>query len=304
MNLTSQDQDELTSRARLAALFAIGSLWLHLYFTIHPTWIASPYHEYAWFVPPLAIFLFYRRWEERKELVILGSIDRLMVAGAVLLFPFLVVVRIFGEVDELWRLPMTLYAGVVTCATLVVLNFMGGRTLALKVIPVVVFALSAIPLPSFLETSIINGLTNLVVESSGKIFQLLGKQVDVVGGVIQYYGTKVEVTEGCSGIQSFQSLVMVSLYFGEFFRLRIPHRFFIIATACVVSIVVNIGRAVWLAQVRFTRGEEAFNGIHDQVGHIAFVVGSLIIFVLSHMLTLTGYKKTAIRQIRHTPKER
>lgn len=293
MNSPSQRQDDSAATIRLAVLIAIGCLWAHLYFTVHRVWIVSPYYDFAWFVPPFAAFLFHRRWEERPQYTCKLKVEQLIIVGALVLFPVLVVIRCIEGVDVTWRIPMNVHAGVITLLTLGLFCLTGGLRLTKMMLPVIIFALSAIPILK--ESTLIIVLTGWVVESAGVIFHLLGRPVEVTGSIIEYYGTKVEVTEGCSGIQSFQSLVMVSLYFGEFFGLRVSRRIWLFGSACLVAIVVNIGRAVWLAQVRFTKGEGAFDLAHDQVGHLAFAFGSLMVFGLARLWLVSGSKKVVVR---------
>jgi len=296
MPSTSVNQSERDATLRLAVLLAIGCLWGHLYFTVHRVWIVGPYYDFAWFVPPFAAFLFHRRWEERPKQPVHAQAERWIILGALVLFPLLVVIRCIEGVDVTWRAPMNVHSGIVVLLTLALLWFAGGLSFTQGMLPVIIFAFSAIPYPSRIEMGFIEVLTEWVVESAGVVFHLLGRPVEVAGSIIEYYGTKVEVTEGCSGIQSFQSLVMVSLYFGEFFGLRVSRRIWLLGSACLVAIVVNIGRAVWLAQVRFTQGEEGFQSAHDQVGHLAFVFGSLMIFGLARLWLTSGHRKLVVRQ--------
>lgn len=288
-------QSDSGTFVRLSILVALGSLWLHLYVTLLGIWTDGSYYDYAWFVPPLLVLLFYQRWQENADQFFTPQSDRFFAVAALLIFPALIFIRSVEGVDPTWRPPMILHAGIVTLVTLGLLKLLGGKDLVFKMLPVVIFGLSAIPYPYEIETDVIGVLTGWVVESAGVILHLLGRPVLVLGSIIEYRETKVEVTEGCSGIQSFHSLIMVSLYFGEFFRLTVFRRIFLTASACVVAIIINIGRAVSLAEIRFRQGEEKFDSLHDPVGHIAFAVGGVLLLVLARFLISTKRRKTVSR---------
>ena len=219
---------------------------------------------------------------------------RQILAG--LLLPILIVVRVLEGVDASWRPPIIAHAILVAFATHWLLWSFKSKKLSLRLLPVTVFALSAIPYPYQFEAKIIGVLTDWVVEVTGIVFHLLGRPVLAEGGMIQYDGIQVEVTEGCSGIQSLQSLIMVSLYLGEFFRLRFSGRFFLLVLSVFIAITVNVGRAISLAHIRFERGEFAFDSAHDRVGHIAFIIGGVLLLVASRaMVGASGRKGRRVK---------
>lgn len=292
-----RDQSDSGVFIRLSILVALGSLWLQLYLTLLKIWAGESYYAYAWFVPPLLVFLFIQRWQENANWVSTTRVHRLYFPAALLIFPTLIFIRSVEGVDPTWRPPMILHAGIVTLVTLGLLKLVGGKDLVLGMLPVVIFGLSAIPYPFQVESDVIGTLTGWVVEAAGVALHLLGRPVLVVGSMIEYHGTKVEVTEGCSGIQSFHSLIMVSLYFGEFFRLAVLRRIFLTASACLVAIVINIGRAISLAEIRFRQGEEKFDSLHDPVGHIAFAVGGVLLLILARLLISTKKGRKAVFRV-------
>ena len=48
-----------------------------------------------------------------------------------------------------------------------------------------------------------------------------GKPVEVLGDRLRLHDLTVEVTDGCSGVRSFQSFVMATWFFAELQRLRV-----------------------------------------------------------------------------------
>ncbi|MDF1714660.1 MAG: exosortase/archaeosortase family protein [Akkermansiaceae bacterium] len=288
-------------RTELAVVAAIGFMWLQLYYSVIPIWIHGDYYDYGWFVPPLAAFFFFRRWRERPQVApsSMGGAQFLVVAA--LLLPLLFFVRALEGFDPSWRPPMMLHAAVLVLLSHWLIWRFFSRAFSLAMIPATIFALSAVPYPYQLEHTVIQGLTGWVVQMAGVLFQLAGRPVLVDGGIIAYAGTKVEVTDGCSGIQSLQSLIMTSLYFGEFFRLRIAQRFLLVGFAVLLALSVNVIRAIYLARIRFDQGEVAFDSAHDSVGHFAFAIGGLGLFLVTRLIMSRSEKKRAV--IRRTNKK-
>jgi exosortase/archaeosortase family protein len=98
------------------------------------------------------------------------------------------------------------------------------------------------------------------------------------------HGTTVEVTDGCSGVRSFQSFIMASWFFVELQRLRLAQAFTLLACACGVAFVVNMARTYALARIRFDFGEQAFARAHDWLGLLAFLASAVFFYVLSGWL--------------------
>lgn len=280
----------------VAILLAIGVLWIQLYYSVIPVWIHGDYYEYGWFVPPAAAFFFFRRWLQRSRGEWSPVSSRQLVVVAGLLFPVILLIRALEGFDSSWRPPMLAHAGMAALLS----HWMGwkrwGVSLSVGMLPVTAFALSAIPYPWQIERSVILELTDWVTQGAVALFNLMGRPVTASGGILECGGTKVEVTDGCSGIRSLQSLLMAALFFGEFFRIRMAHRFLLVGLASVVALLVNMGRAMYLAQIRFDEGEAAFHAAHDWVGHVAFAVSGLCLLLATRALIgMDGRRRRIIR---------
>jgi exosortase len=142
-----------------------------------------------------------------------------------------------------------------------------------------------------LERILVETLTHRVLEASSWIFALLGRPVTVLGANLEMGGQVVEVSEGCSGIRSTQSLLMASLCIGEWLMLRTGSRFALVGVGFLAAWVTNVARAFMLAQIRFDHGLSAFDKAHDLAGMVAFVVGTLIL--LAAALAMDSKRKGA-----------
>lgn len=299
MTTDSQSEQAPVGRSDGLVLAAVVLLWLQLFYSLVPVWRFGEYYEYGWYVPPIAVFFFYRRWQGRNTEKLRVVHGGWVAVVAVLVFPVLLGLRALAGFDPSWRPPLLLQTALAVGLTHGLLFLRGGWRLTLEMAPVTVFALSAIPYPYSLERGLIAQLTDAVVHASAILFNLFGRPVEMIGTKLASLGTEVEVTEGCSGIRSLQSLMMAGLFFGELFFLRPRQRLLLLGITGVVVMTVNIGRVIALARVRFDRGEHAFEAAHDQIGQIAFLVSAALLFAAARGLLATqDGRRKLVRSIR------
>lgn len=263
-------------------------LWAQVFVALIPTWRDGEYYAYGWFVPPLALLLAWRRWEFLREFRTHGDSQGSLEVSTVLLAIFallaLAPLRLIETADPGWRPPLLTHAAIVVVLSHGFLWKTHGRRISLRMLPVTIFALSAVPYPWQLERALIRELTGNVMSITRECFLLAGKPVELVGEQLAIGNDVVEVTDGCSGIRSLQSLVMVSLLFGEWFLLGFWQRLLLIMVATFGALATNTVRAFWLADLHFTRGPEAAAAAHDQVGHLAFIVSAGLLWISAFLL--------------------
>jgi exosortase len=246
-------------------------------------WKYGDYYDYGWFVPPAAAWLFMRRWKDSNIPVVLPS-GKVLLAGAILLFPWILFLRILGHTDPSWRLPIGMLGITAAISSHVVIGITWGWKFSAGYLWITMLCLSAMPWFFAVESGIIHHLTQGVIAATAEVFQLLGKPVEVIGDQLILYDLTVEVTDGCSGVRSFQSFVMASWFFAELYRLSLTRTLVLLLSGCVVAFLVNMGRTYALAHIRFDHGKEAFDQAHDWLGLLAFVLSGIIFFWLSGRL--------------------
>ena len=185
-----------------------------------------------------------------------------MIGGLLLIAPL----RIIQHVDVYWRLPLWAHAFLVVGTTHVVLAQLFGWKASRAILPAMLFALLAVPLPHKVETELIHLLTSQVVNLVGGVLPLLGYPVDVSGNSLIVKGELFDVAEGCSGIRSFQSSLMAGVCLGELLLLSWRRRILLVLGAFLLAIVCNGGRIFWLARIAYERGRDASDAAHDSVG--------------------------------------
>lgn len=269
---------------RIGWLVLVAALWMQLYVACIYGWRFGEYYAYGWYVPPL-VGLF--AWRIRGHFTTRDPAPLspwFLAAAGLLLGAALFALRVVERVDPRWTLPIWIQAGFVVAVTLFAAQRLGGARGVRRAVPILVFACSAIPLPSVVEAKLVHGLTHSVVTTSTVVLGWLGHAAESVGDQIASRGEVVRVTEGCSGIRSAQSFLMASLFFGEWMQLRTGPRVLLLVAGFATAWLLNVARATTLAVVHFDRGSEAMDAIHDSAGLLAFFIGSAILYFLAGRL--------------------
>ncbi len=268
----------------IPGLVLLATLWGLLFYSASYGWQHGQYYDYGWYVPPVAIWFFYRKWRSWGTQVRAPLPLWLLVGGLILLSLPLAATRTLLRTDPSWATPLWGLAVSVCAVTLLVVWRLAGKSAIPGLIPVLLFALTAVPLPGPVELYLVHWLTEAVLVTCTWVFGLLGQAVSINGNQLELAGQVVGVTEGCSGIRSTQSFLMVSLFLGEWMRLRVLPRLGMVAIALATAYATNVGRASFLAWTRFDRGQEAFDRVHDTAGSIAYIIGAgVMIWVSTRM---------------------
>lgn len=270
--------------------FLVVALWFPAMTAASYGWRHGDYYDYGWFVPPAALWLMIRRWKDGKELAVMPD-RRLLLALLLLVVPWFLALRILGHADPSWRLPMGLLAMTAALASHGLIAASRGWRCSAGFAWITLLAFSAIPWPSVVEQGIVANLTDGVTRAVAEWFHISGRPVEIVGDRLRLHELTVEVTDGCSGVRSFQSFVMATWFFAELQRMRVARVMVLLACACGAAFVVNAVRTWALATIRFDHGVEAFERAHDWLGLLAFVASAVFFYGLSGWLSAEPRRK-------------
>ena len=277
-------------------LLGVAALWTPLMIAASYVWRHGEYYDYGWFVPPAALWLMVRRWQELDGPVRSLPLRVVLPIAALLLLWFLVL-RVLGYADPAWRLPMVLLGMTAAGVGHGLIAATCGWRASAGFVWITLLCLSALPWPTVVETQIVRHLTRGVVTAVAEVFQMLGKPVEVMGDRLRLHDLTVEVTDGCSGVRSFQSFVMATWFFAELQRLRVARALTLLACACGVAFGVNMARTYALAAIRFEFGPQAFERAHTALGLLAFFVSAVFFYVLSGRLCAKS-RRTVVKTVR------
>jgi exosortase len=257
----------------------LSAIWAVVFIMGSYAWMHGEYYDYGWYVPPLAALMFWRRWRELPDANNPPSGKWWILLAA--MAPLWAVARVLTLADPGWRLPQWIVAALALLASHLLIGRMksGNPTRALW--PVAAFALTAVPLPSILENSLIHQLSGGVIRLTAGIMNFSGRPVQVWGDRMESLGEWVEVADGCSGIRSLQGFLMVALFFGEWFRLPRFERLLLLVVSLGCVWITNLLRALALVWLRFEHGKASFDRWHDSLGLLAFAAATGVVWWLS-----------------------
>jgi len=130
----------------------------------------------------------------------------------------------------------------------------------------VCYFLVAVPWPTWLEQTLIQGLTRVDAGAAVDLLGWLGIPALQHGNVIEVATGVVGIDEACSGIRSFQATLMISLFLGEFYRLSVARRVVLCFSGFALSFLFNLARMTLLVWVAARQGVAAIAAWHDPAG--------------------------------------
>ncbi len=251
-------------------------LWVRLLNNLRLEWSTDPQYSYGWTVPILSLGLVLRRCHRTQPSQIqhepvnndfLSSRDQkilwLLIAGLAF---FYLPTRLVEAATPEWRPIQWLLGFEAIGLTLCAIRIGKGQDWMSKMAFPISFLLVAIPWPTLIEAPIIQCLTRVNVGIVVEILGALGVPTAQHGNAIEVATGMVGIEDACSGIRSFQSSLMISLFLGEFYRLGRFRRILLIPASFLLAIVFNVCRTSILTLVATKKGTAAIAEYHDGAG--------------------------------------
>jgi exosortase len=239
-------------------------------------WATDPQYGYGWAVPILCLGLLVRRWHHLRTLEVNNPDTGTQTAArspapvvtilfGILAFCYLPTRLIEGATPE-WR-PIQWLLGFETIGlTLCAVRLWKGQGWMRQLAFPVCFLFVAIPWPTLVEIPLIQGLTRLSAGIVVEVLGMIGVPAAQHGNVIEVATGMVGIDDACSGIRSFQSSFMISLFLGEFYWLSRSRRLLLVPTCFLLAIVFNICRMSILTLIAARKGPSAIAEYHDGAG--------------------------------------
>lgn len=272
-------------------------LWMQFIDALHPNWQGYSYYDFGWCLAPAVGYLATLRWRESPPSPGFPRFDWWPWIVIALLLLALWPVRIVEQVDPFWRLPLWLHSFLLLLITHLTLWRLRGLRVSFHLLPATLLILLAVPLPSFLEFSLVSFLTDWVVSFTSVVLPLAGYPAEQLGNSFIVQGMPIDVAQGCSGIRSFQSCIAVALVLGELQRLSLWGRCLLLTAAILVAVASNTGRVFLLVRMAHEKGTDAMNAAHDALSLQAVVVTYVITGILSWLFDRGGFHSK--RKARH-----
>lgn len=250
------------------AFVPLGYVWFRLISNLQVEWTSNPQYSYGLVVPLLVVGLLLRRWHAAmQEGQSVGtkagwSWWLLCVIPAFLYLP----TRLVEAATPEWRPIEWLLGFEAIGLTLFMIYIMKGKSCLRQLAFPICFFFVAIPWPSLLETPIIQNLSRLNAAMVVEVMGILGVPAMQHGNVIEVSTGTVGINDACSGIRSFQSSLMVSLFLGEFYLMSWRRRILLVPVGCALAMFFNLCRASLLTMIAAKKGIEAISTYHDEAG--------------------------------------
>lgn len=266
----------ITAPLPMALLLGCVLLFAFVVKELAVEWNVSTQYSYGWAIPFLCAYLFFLRWKDSPNPAAISARSRavtigVMIAALALLLP----IRLVQEASPDYRVTAWGASLVFVSFTIGVLFLTGGSAYLRHFGFVPLFFLVSVPWLRPLEDVVVNNLTRLNVACTLDIVTALGIPALQHGNTIEIATGTVGVDEACSGIRSFQATLMVSLFFGELYRLTVARRVLCVFAGFALSFLFNIVRTSLLTWVAAEKGLSAIHGWHDPAG-VTILVGCFI----------------------------
>ena len=267
--------------------------WFSVIRVLWNDWLHDPQYSYGIIVPVLVLGLLLRRWQDRPDPKVTNRFGSWVAAaiavGSVALIALLVP---FTQANPEWRPLGGLSAVAVIVLSLDLIFIIGGRPWLRHFAFPLVFFLIAVPWPRNFENWAMAQLMAWNTSATLEILHWAGREAVARGNLILLPCGTLGIEEACSGVRSLQSGLMVALFFGEFFRVRIVRRLVLLMIAVIAALLGNIFRSSFLALVASRNGLSAVDAWHDFAGIMVLIVAIGIVVVAALYLRRNGLVPT------------
>jgi exosortase len=274
--------------AWLLMLLPLGYLWFRLISNLQLEWNSNPQYSYGLVVPLLVVGLILRRWHQAmrvaqtSETSVKASWWLMLLVPAFLYLP----TRLVEAATPEWRPIQWLLGFEAIGLTLFTIYFAKGKACLRELAFPICFFIVAIPWPTLFETPIIQGLSRLNAAMVVEVMGILGVPAIQHGNVIEISTGSVGINDACSGIRSFQSSLMVSLFLGEFYMMSWQRRVLLVPVGCFLAMFFNLCRASLLTMIAAKKGVAAIATYHDEAGFTILLACTLTLWAAAALLNL------------------
>ena len=270
-------------RLSWVATFAlVGLCWLAVFNQLKLEWTVNPTYGYGWAVPFIGAFLFWERWR-RRPAAPASPASRLWLAVPVLALLLYLPVRIVQEANPDWvKANWTLTLIAIALSLSAVYGVGRWRYAAFFAFPIL-FCMTALPWPVWMEDYMVQSLMRGNARICAELMTLFGQPALAQGNLIQVGTAWVNVEEACSGIRSLQTAFMVSLFLGEFYRLRVPARIGLLLSSVALAFGLNLARTLALTILTGSGGAALAEKWHDMIGNAVMFLCLLSLWVAAEI---------------------
>ena len=272
------------------------SIWGLIVLQLSTTWNTNEQYAHGFLVPFLCFYLLLKSEpfignQESKKSLLQGKTWFLI--GIPLLLSLIPLWTIRGANSD-WRLLNFVLFGIVFLLTVIPFYDQGGWSRIKNLLFPLLFFTVAIPWPLATDLQLTQWFQERVSSIIVDILLLLEHEASLQGTVIDVgiFG-QVGIDQACSGINGLQSSIVVTLFFGAYYRFRWINRVVLILSGAMIAIGFNLLRAFSLSYIKvkgkghlledalFSIGGWDMPSLHDLAGWIETALIFLFIYLLA-----------------------
>lgn len=272
------------------------SIWGLIVLQLSTTWNTNEQYAHGFLVPFLCFYLLLKSEplignQESKKSLLQGKTWYLI--GIPLLLSLIPLWTIRGANSD-WRLLNFVLFGIVFLLTVIPFYDQGGWSRIKNLLFPLLFFTVAIPWPLATDLQLTQWFQERVSSIIVDILLLLEHEASLQGTVIDVgiFG-QVGIDQACSGINGLQSSIVVTLFFGAYYRFRWINRVVLILSGAMIAIGFNLLRAFSLSYIKvkgkghlledalFSIGGWDMPSLHDLAGWIETALIFLFIYLLA-----------------------
>ncbi len=272
------------------------SIWFLIILQLSTTWNTNEQYAHGFLVPFLCFYLLLKSEpftgnQESKKSLLQGKTWYLI--GIPLLLSLIPLWTIRGANSD-WRLLNFVLFGIVFLLTVIPFYDQGGWSRIKNLLFPLLFFTVAIPWPLATDLQLTQWFQERVSSIIVDILLLLEHEASLQGTVIDVgiFG-QVGIDQACSGINGLQSSIVVTLFFGAYYRFRWINRVVLILSGAMIAIGFNLLRAFSLSYIKvkgkghlledalFSIGGWDMPSLHDLAGWIETALIFLFIYLLA-----------------------
>ena len=255
----------------------IACYWLVMIYYLGAQWSFYESYNYGWAVPFLSLYLLWERLratdielptpnsslpQAESPLRIVTNPWLLVLLCALLYVP----TRMVHEATPGWRLITLVWVLEILGLTLALIWAYAGRGRMEVLAPGIGFFLVAVPWLPSIEGVVQRYLAGFNVCITVELLQFWNIPALQKGNIIELSTGFLGIEKACSGIQSLQASIMISLFFGILHRLGFWRILLLLFSSAGLAFSFNVFRTTILGIIAAHHGIDAANKWHDMAG--------------------------------------
>jgi len=221
----------------------------------------------------LAVWLLYRKWDEKSFAPELSVWRAVGVAAISLFAATLYVLGVVGEISQLS------YGSIVPFLIASILLFQSRHARISLFLPVI-FVCFSVPLPEFVVVPVTLPMKRFVAEATEQFLRATGYPVARAGVILYVWPYQLQVADACAGLRTLFTLEALGLLYLTLMESKSVVRNVVLAVLVFpIAMLANTLRVILLCLITYYLGDAAGQGFLHGFAGIVLFVGALLLLI-------------------------